>query len=326
MPVPRLSIQNLSYSFFKGGENIRAVCDLSLSVEAGTVHALVGESGAGKSVTAKAVLRLNPEPPGRVTGGKIVFNGYDLLEFKPEAMRDVRGAQIAMVFQEPSRFLDPSMTVESQIAEMFVHHTGVSWRAARAETRNILALVELGHSDRIAHSYPHELSGGMKQRVMLAIALSCRPLLLIADEPTTALDAWTRGQILTLLEKVIECTGVSVLLISHDLESVRQLSGNVSIMYAGSIVERGPAEEVISSPRHPYTCLLFGSAADFSRRGSPLPVMRGSIPDASRIPPGCSFHPRCPFSSDECRYRVPGHVGSGSHTAACLRLDKIVWN
>jgi len=309
--APLLQIQNLHVQFpgRNGGPPVRAVDGITLQLNRGETYALVGESGCGKSATALAILRL--VEPGRIVAGKLLLEGRDLLELDEKQMRAVRGAQVGMVFQEAAAALNPVMRVGSQIVEALrVHHKKMSKREAWARAEKLLGSVSLPEPARQARAYPHELSGGMKQRVMLAIALSCSPALLIADEPTTALDVTIQAQILALLRRLREELKLTVLLITHDLGVVAENADRVGVMYAGQIVEEAPVEALFDQPQHPYTSGLLRAlpretGPDGSRRLITLP---GSVPDPSRPPSGCRFHPRCSLAFDLCPARTPEEV------------------
>ena len=306
---------------YPGAEGpLRAVDGLTFELEQGETYALVGESGCGKSATGLAILRL--VEPGRIAGGRLIFEGRELLDLDEKQMRSVRGARIGMVFQEPAAALDPVMRVGSQVAEALRIHTRIGRREALDEAVRLLGVVALPDPERQARAYPHELSGGMMQRVMLAIALSCAPALLIADEPTTALDVTIQAQILELLRRLREEFRLTILLITHDLGVVAENADRVGVMYAGRLVEEGPVAAIFDDPRHPYTRGLLrsmpgGRADGRSRRLQTLP---GSVPDPERPPPGCRFHPRCPEVFEPCARQEPSDraFGSGRRVACFL--------
>ncbi len=314
--APLLSIRNLEVVFPAGDNAVRAVRGLDLDVAAGTVHGLVGESGSGKSVTARAILGLLPSAHTRVDS--IMFDGRELSGLDEPALRQVRGREISMVFQTPARYLNPAYRIGRQIRELIAVHLGESGSVAAARTRRLLDLVGLGGDERVLRAYPHQLSGGMKQRAMIAMALSCEPKLLIADEPTTALDVTIQRQILGLLSRIRSRLGTALLFISHDLGVVHDIADYVSVIYAGKIIEHACKRKLFESPLHPYTRLLLASIPDPERRGRRLAVIPGTVPDAEATPSGCSFHPRCPFAEEECADVEPAlrSVGCG-HYAAC---------
>ena len=324
---PLLSIRDLSVSFATEGGRLRAVDHVSFDVPRGRTVALVGESGCGKSVTAQSILRLLPDPPARIDGGQILLEGRDLLQLREREMRAVRGGRVGMIFQEPMTSLNPVYTVGYQIAEAIRLHRDVSRREARRLSVEALARVGFPEPGRRVDSYPHELSGGMRQRVLIAIALAAGPALLIADEPTTALDATVQAQILELLRDLREAEGMSMLLIAHDLALVGQVADDVVVLYAGVVVERGPAAEVLRSPSHPYTRALRASVPPRLHRvrgekGRRLPTIEGALPDLRSPPPGCRFHERCAEVMDRCRREPPAllPVAGSSVESRCLLL------
>jgi len=295
-----------------------AVDGIDFSINEGETVGIVGESGCGKSVTALSILRLIPSPPGRIDAGSIRFEGRDLLSLDEESMRRVRGNDVAMIFQEPMTSLNPVFTVGSQIAEPLRLHRGLSKRDAKAEAVRLLERVEIPDPARRVHDYPHQLSGGMRQRVMIAMALSCNPRLLIADEPTTALDVTIQAQILELLDSLKRDTGMAVLLITHDLGVIAEHADRVLVMYAGRIVEQGRVGDVLARPIHPYTQGLLASQPGFARPGSRLSTIRGMVPALTRLPAGCRFRDRCDFAEPTCGQRDPAlSVVEDGHSVAC---------
>ena len=295
-----------------------AVDGIDFAVDEGETVGIVGESGCGKSVTALSILRLVPEPPGRIAAGSIGLDGRDLLALDAESMRRVRGNDVAMIFQEPMTSLNPVFTIGSQIAEPLRLHRGLSKREATAEAVRMLERVEIPDPARRVHDYPHQLSGGMRQRVMIAMALSCNPRLLIADEPTTALDVTIQAQILDLLDALKRDTGMAVLLITHDLGVIAEHADRVLVMYAGRIVEQGRVSDVLARPTHPYTRGLLASQPGFARPGSRLSTIRGMVPALTRLPAGCRFRDRCDFAEAACVQNDPhlAVIGDG-HAVAC---------
>jgi oligopeptide/dipeptide ABC transporter ATP-binding protein len=315
-----LEVRDLRTSFFVEGGEARAVDGVSFGIEPGRVLGLVGESGCGKSVTALSLMRLVP-PPGRIVGGEVLFDGRDLLRLDERAMRDIRGAGLAMIFQEPMTSLDPVFTVGGQIAEAIRLHRPVS--RAEASERAVALLDEVGIPDapRRARDYPHRLSGGMRQRVMIAIAISCEPRVLIADEPTTALDVTIQAEILELLGTLRERRGMALLLITHDLGVVAEQADEIAIMYAGRIVEHGSVLDVFDHPLHPYTRALFRSVPGIHGRRERLEAIPGQVPDLLRLPGGCSFRDRCPMAIADCARAVPAlDEKAPGHRAACIRV------
>jgi peptide/nickel transport system ATP-binding protein len=297
---------------------VRAVDGVSLEIRRGETFALLGESGCGKSMTALSVMRLVPQPAGRITAGRVLLNGEDLLRLPEVAMRQVRGGRIGMIFQEPMTSLNPVLTVERQISESLRRHQGLRGRAAREKVLELLDAVGIPDPARRAGEYPHQLSGGMKQRVMIAIALAGEPELLIADEPTTALDVTIQAQVLDLLRELQEKTGMAILLITHDLGVVAGMADRVAVMYAGQVVEQADRDSFFRDARHPYSCKLFDSLPDAGKRDRPLAVMAGSVPSLTQEFRGCRFEPRCDHAFADCREREPGwHPVSGSQGVRC---------
>ncbi|MGC8633472.1 MAG: ABC transporter ATP-binding protein [Candidatus Limnocylindrales bacterium] len=298
---------------------VPAVDGVSFQVNRGETLGLVGESGCGKSVTALTIMRLIETPPGEIVGGEIWFNGRDVLQLSSNQMLEVRGAEMAMIFQEPMTSLNPVLTVGDQIAEAVLAHKKVSQKAAWDRAVEMLRLVGIPEAARRVKQYPHEMSGGMRQRVMIALALSCDPKLLIADEPTTALDVTIQAQILELIRRVQEETGTALLLITHDLGVVAETVQRIVVMYAGKIVETGAVDEVLQNPQHPYTEGLLASIPSKGMRGTRLNVIRGSVPNPFMMPSGCRFAPRCPYAFDPCRDHEPplDDLGSGDRRVAC---------
>ena len=314
-----LAVRDLRTSFFTDRGEAHAVDGVSFAVDAGRVLGLVGESGCGKSVTALSLMRLVP-PPGRIVGGEVRLDGRDLLRVDERAMRDVRGAQLAMIFQEPMTSLNPVFTVGSQIAEGLRLHRPVSRRQAWERAVELLAEVGIPEPARRARDYPHQLSGGMRQRVMIAMAVSCEPRVLVADEPTTALDVTIQAEILDLLRGLRERRGMALLLITHDLGVVAQQADEVAIMYAGRIVEHGSVLDVFDHPLHPYTQALFRSIPGIGGRRECLEAIPGQVPDLLQLPSGCAFRDRCPRAVPECATVVPPlEEKAPGHRAACIR-------
>jgi len=302
----------------KDGSDSRAVRGISLTLRRGEVHALVGESGSGKSVTARSILRLEGEDTGAQISGSVRLGGIDLYSLAAGELPAIRGAQIAMIFQEPSRYLNPTMRIGEQIAEAIEAHEPRSRRKARGRVKELLE--EVGLPARVRRQYAHQLSGGMAQRAMIAMALSCGPSFLIADEPTTSLDVTIQKQILDLLVRLQADRRMGMLFISHDLAVVQSIAQRISVMYAGRIVETGTADEVLHGPLHPYTRALIGAVPSAGRRGTPLTLIPGKVPDSRNIPPGCPFHPRCPIAEEMCSRLVPEnreYGGEVSHRAEC---------
>ena len=323
---PLLQVRGLHTHFATGAGIVRAVDGVSFSVEHGETVAIVGESGSGKSASAMSILRLIPEPPGRITAGEILFAGRDLMRLSDAEMRQVRGGDIGMVFQEPMTSLNPVLTIGRQLTEGIEQHRGLRPEAARARAVELLGMVGIAEPARRLKQYPHQLSGGMRQRVMIAIALSCDPKLIIADEPTTALDVTIQAQILELMKELTRRLGVALIIITHNLGVVARYANRVNVMYAGRIVESGSAEAIYRDPRHPYTMALLRSVPrlDIPRRTRLAPI-EGQPPDLTRLDGGCAFRPRCRFAIDACAAAKPplATAGETEHRAACFRLGEI---
>ncbi len=320
-----LEIENLHTQFFTSAGTVRAVDGITYSVDEGETVAIVGESGCGKSVSALSVLRLIPDPPGRVVKGSIRFAGKDLLALSDAEIRDVRGREIAMVVQEPMTSLNPVLSIGRQLTETVIHHLGASPAAARARAVELLGLVGMSDAERRLRQYPHHLSGGMRQRVMIALSLSCDPKLIIADEPTTALDVTIQAQILELMRNLTKKLGVALIIITHNLGVVARYAERVIVMYAGKIVEMGTAEQIYHNPRHPYTIGLLGSVPRMDQhRGTRLIPIEGQPPDLSRLDDGCSYRPRCRWATEECAQSFPplAELADGQR-AACFHSDKL---
>ena len=316
---PLLDVASLRTEFRSRRGPVLAVNDVSFQVDAGEIVGVVGESGSGKSTIALSLLRLIPDPPGRVTGGSVRFKGRDLLALDEGQMRRVRGDEIAMIFQDPMTSLNPMIRIRRQMTEGLRLHLGLSKDAALARAIEMLRLVGIPAAEERIHQYPHQLSGGMRQRVVIAIALSCNPELVLADEPTTALDVTIQAQILELMRQVMRERNAAVLLITHDLGVVAGMCDRVLVMYAGRIVEQAPRRTIFYNPRHPYTIGLLKSVPRLEgERAARLPQIEGSPPDLSRPPSGCPFHPRCPFATAVCREVVPPLRGlEDGHMVAC---------
>lgn len=322
MPDPLLQIDSLRTYFHTEDGPAKAVDGVSLTLSRGETLGLVGESGCGKSVTALSMMRLIPEPPGEIVSGSIRFDGRDLLELPDDAMRRVRGNDVAMIFQEPMTSLNPVFTCGYQIDEAVMLHQGLDKVQARDRTVEMLQRVGIPDPRQRANEYPHQLSGGMRQRVMIAMALSCGPELLIADEPTTALDVTIQAQILDLLESLQEDAGLAVLMITHDLGVIAEVADRVAVMYAGKIVEMGDLISIYDSPMHPYTQGLMASVPKLTERRERLSVIPGTVPDATRFPSGCRFYPRCAAAEDICRSKEPPLLQiDGTHPVACWKAE-----
>ncbi len=329
--TPLLEVQNLRTHYYTRDGIVRAVDGVSFSVYAGETLAVVGESGCGKSVTSLSILRLIPSPPGRIVDGSICFEGRELLNLSEPEMRKVRGNRISMVFQEPMTSLNPVLTIGRQIAEMLTLHRGLSQREALAQAVEMLRVVNLPEPERRIAQYPHQLSGGMRQRVMIAMALACNPRLLMADEPTTALDVTIQAQILELMRRLKEKTGAAIVLITHDLGVVAEMAQRVVVMYAGRKVEEAPVDALFAHPRHPYTRGLLNSIPRLGeaevRQRKRLAEIPGVVPSLREEIPGCIFAPRCSYATERCRREYPPleHKQDG-HAVACWESDRLFGN
>jgi oligopeptide transport system ATP-binding protein len=315
---PLLSIEDLRISFATRTSDVRAVDGVDLEIRSGEVLGLVGESGSGKSVTARAIMRLVPMPPGKHVSGQILFHGRDLAALRESEMEDLRGSRISMIFQDPMTFLNPLFSAGEQVSEAIRRHQGLDRSAARDEVIRLFREVGIPSPELRYAAYPHQLSGGLRQRVMIAMALSSRPELLIADEPTTALDVTIQAQILTLLGDLQDEYGMSILLITHDLGVVAEMCDRVAVMYAGRIVEQAPIDTLFDDPEHPYSLGLMKAIPRPDLPGiAPQPI-EGGPPDMAHPPPGCPFHPRCPYREPVCAQIVPPmRVVAPGHAAAC---------
>jgi len=316
VPPPLLDIAGLTVSFAGEAGRVPVVEDVGLIIAEGRTVGLVGESGCGKTVTAMSILRLLPMPPARIEAGAIRLDGQDLLALDARALRAVRGNRVGMIFQEPMTSLNPTMTVGAQIAEVLRLHRAMGRAEARSAVVEGLRAVGVGAPERRVDQFPHQLSGGLRQRVMIAMALACRPRLLIADEPTTALDVTIQAQILDLLRDVQRALGMAVLLITHDLGVVAAVCDEVVVMYAGRVVERARAADLFRRPRHPYTHGLLASSPRRAPRGRPLPAIPGMVPAPGRRAAGCAFAERCARVAERCRVERPPLMGDG-HAHAC---------
>jgi peptide/nickel transport system ATP-binding protein len=317
--MPLLDVRDLRMVFPTDAGEARAVDGISFTLDRGDVLGLVGESGCGKSMTALSLMRLVP-PPGRIVGGHVLFEDRDLLALSEREMRDVRGARMAMIFQEPMTALNPVLTVGGQVAEAVFLHRAVSRRQAWQRAAELLAEVGIPDAERRVRDYPHQLSGGMRQRVMIAMAIACDPLLLLADEPTTALDVTIQAEILALLRSLRTRHGMAVLLITHDLGVVAEQADRVAIMYAGRIVEDATVDELFTRPLHPYTQALLRSMPILGARRDRLETIPGQVPSLTRLPSGCAFRDRCPLQIDACAAAVPPlEERLPDHRVACIR-------
>jgi oligopeptide/dipeptide ABC transporter ATP-binding protein len=324
---PLIQLKNLTTHFFTPEGVVKAVERVSFGIDKGRTLGVLGESGCGKSVTALTIMRLIPDPPGKILEGEIEFEGSDLLRLSPAAMRQVRGKDIAMIFQEPMTSLNPVYTIGDQIAETYVIHQGMNKTEAFQGAAEMLRLVGIPAPERRVHEYPHQLSGGMRQRAMIAMAMACRPKLLIADEPTTALDVTIQAQILDLMLGLQEEVGMAILIITHDLGVIAEVSDEVVVMYAGQVVEYASIETLFLQPRHPYTLGLMTSIPQLGRKfregKARLKEIPGLVPNLIRLPPGCLFQPRCPMAFAACtKERPPLFSLDEGHGVRCWLVEK----
>lgn len=318
-----LEVNNLKTYFHTSRGLVKAVNDVSFYVEAGETLGIVGESGCGKSVSCMSIARLVETPPGRYEGGEILFEGVDMLQISDAELRKIRGNHISYIFQEPMTSLNPIFTVGDQISETLILHQGLTPKEALKRSIKILDLVRIPNPERIVNDYPFALSGGMRQRVMIAMALACEPKLLIADEPTTALDVTIQAQVLDLMNFLKKRVNASIIFITHDLGVIAEMSDRVMVMYAGKVVEVADVVSLFKTPLHPYTQGLINSRPDMATQNNRLNVIQGSVPDLSNLPTGCPFHPRCPKAFDKCKNEMPPEITIGDkHTVCCWEYVK----
>jgi len=320
-----LEVRNLKTQFYTDDGIVKAVDDVSFSIGNEETFGLVGESGCGKSVTALSIIRLISWPPGKIVAGEILLEGENLLEKTEEEMQKIRGCKISMVFQEPMTSLDPVFTVGNEIMEVIQLHQGLDKEEAQEKAIDMLKIVGIPDPERRINEYPHQLSGGMRQRVMIAMALSCKPKLLIADEPTTALDVTIQAQILRLMDQLKKDFQASVLLITHDLGVIAQQCENVAVMYAGEIVEYGSVEAIFENPLHPYTVGLNRAIPRLDVDTEKLEIIEGTVPNLIEIPSGCRFHPRCQYVMDVCREKHPDLREHENHHLSRCWLEELPW-
>jgi oligopeptide/dipeptide ABC transporter ATP-binding protein len=324
---PLLEVRALHTEFRTGAGLVRAVDGISYTVEHGETVAIVGESGSGKSVGALSILRLIPDPPGRITGGEILFDGRDLRRLSEAGMREIRGRDIGMVFQEPMTSLNPVLSISRQLTETLERHQGADRATAERRAIELLEMVGIADPGRRLKQYPHQLSGGMRQRVMIAVALACNPKLIIADEPTTALDVTIQAQILELMKSLTVKLGVAQIIITHNLGVVARYAARVNVMYAGRIVEAGSADAIYHDPRHPYTMALLKSVPRLDQpRRARLDPVDGQPPDLTRLDGGCAFRRRCRFAVEQCAAARPPlePAGEAGHVSACFRSAELL--
>ena len=318
MSRPLLAFNQLSVAFNGEQGRVQAVQHLSFELHAGQTLGVVGESGCGKSVTAMALMGLLPQPLAQIDGGEIHFDGQDLMKLRPPQMADLRGNRLAMIFQEPMSALNPVLTIGEQLVEPLIRHRGTSPKVAWREATALITEVGLARAEQLMTSYPHQLSGGMLQRIMIAMAISCRPALLIADEPTTALDVTVQAQILALLREQTRKNNMAMMLITHDLGVIAQMTDRLVVMYAGRIVEQGGTREVLANPQHPYTQGLMASRPVAGQRRRRLYSIPGQVPDLAKLPDHCAFADRCAQASARCRDGIPPLYGTLQRQSACF--------
>ena len=319
-----LEIRDLCVEFQTVEGTVQAVNHLSYKLRKGEKLGIVGESGSGKSVSSLGMLRLIPNPPGRITGGEILYKGQDLVKAPKKEMQRIRGNEISMIFQEPMTSLNPIIKCGKQIAESLRLHRGMNKKEAMEEAVRLMQSVGIANPAQRAHEYPHQMSGGMRQRVMIAMALACGPQILIADEPTTALDVTIQAQILDLIRDLNERMGTSVIFITHDLGVVSELCDTVLVMYTGRIVEQAPVLELFETPKHPYTVGLLEAIPRITKQRAPLQTIEGTVPNPTERIEGCSFSPRCPYATEQCRQKEPPEVQLSEHRRVrCWRYQSV---
>jgi oligopeptide/dipeptide ABC transporter ATP-binding protein len=321
-----LSVKNLKTQFKTQDGIVKAVDDVSFDVQEGEILGLVGESGCGKSVSAMSLMRLVQDPPGKIVQGEILFEGVDLLKLSDTDMRKLRGSKIAMVFQEPMTSLNPVLTIERQMVEPLMLHMEMDREQARAKSLELLEVVGIPDAANRLFDYPHQFSGGMRQRVMIAMAMGCNPRLLIADEPTTALDVTIQAQVLEIMQNVTTQLGTALIIITHNLGVVARYAHRINVMYAGKIIETGTSEEIFKTPSHPYTIGLLKSVPRLDEpKKSKLDPIQGLPPDLINLPPGCAFRVRCQFAIDKCAQETPPlmRASTDNHLSACWVVDKL---
>ncbi|SCX89979.1 ABC transporter ATP-binding protein [Alkaliphilus peptidifermentans] len=320
-----LEVKNLKTYFYTDKGVVKAVDGVDFTIEYGKTLGIVGESGCGKSITSMSVLRLIPTPPGKIEDGEVIFEGRDLLKVSEKEIRSIRGNDISMIFQEPMTSLNPVFTVGDQIMEAIILHQKLSEEEARKKAIEMINLVNIPRADKIVDEYPHQLSGGMRQRVMIAMALACMPKLLIADEPTTALDVTIQAQVLEIMNDLKEKLNTAIMLITHDLGVIAEMADHVIVMYCGKVVEEAPVQELFDNPKHPYTQGLLNSKPSIVENKNRLESIRGTVPNPRLLPKGCYFNPRCKYAVDKCRQEQPTleEITTG-HKVSCFVACKEV--
>lgn len=318
-----LEVKDLGITLFTDRGALPAVQHLDFTMYKGETLGVVGESGCGKSMTALSLIRLIPSPPGKITSGAINYKGKDLTSISFDEMREIRGNEISMIFQEPMTSLNPVMTVGKQIMEAILIHQDKDKKQAKEHAMEMIKMVGIAMPEKVFDSYPHQLSGGMRQRIMIAMALACQPSLLICDEPTTALDVTIQAQILKLINQMREELGTSVLLITHDMGVISEMADHVIVMYTGVVVEYAPVRSLFTSPMHPYTIGLMKSIPNLDHDVEELETISGSVPMLHELPQGCFFHPRCPYAKDICRKQMPSLYDVNDHQVRCFRYSEM---
>ncbi|KNF07678.1 oligopeptide transport system, ATP-binding protein OppD [Gottschalkia purinilytica] len=319
-----LEVNNLKTYFYTSNGIVKAVDGISFNIESGKTLGIVGESGCGKSITSMSILKLIQAPPGKIEEGEVIFDGKDLLKVSDEEIRRIRGNEISMIFQEPMTSLNPVFTIGYQIMEVIMLHQKVNKEEAKKQTIEMIEMVGISRAEKIVDEYPHQLSGGMRQRVMIAMALACRPKLLIADEPTTALDVTIQAQILKLMNDLKSKFNTSIMLITHDLGVVAEMADHVIVMYAGKVVEEAPVIELFKNPKHPYTIGLMNSIPSLAKDYEKLDNIPGTVPNPLRLPQGCYFYPRCRYATEECSEKQPELLEiTNGHKVSCFNAEEV---
>lgn len=327
LKTPLLKVKNLETQFETSQGIIKAANDISFEINSGEIIGIVGESGCGKSVTALSIMQLIPKPHGKITSGQILYKNTDMLKLKEKEMQKIRGKEISIIFQEPMTSLNPVLTIEKQLLEQLLHHLGLKYKDAYIKAIELLEMVGMPDPESVLKKYPHNLSGGMRQRIMIAIAISCNPKLIIADEPTTSLDVTIQAQILETLKFICQTSGTALILITHNLGIIARYAKRVIVMYAGKIIEEGNSLDIYHSPKHPYTSGLLKSVPKLNNAPDvKLQAIPGSPPDLHRLPTGCSFRPRCFLANDQCKIEPNLTPISEQHWSACWNHSELKQN